>query len=122
MQTDRKTIFLLLFLFFLGNGSGSENAGSKTEPKYTDVRKRSNMVRNSTETIESRELKLEYHTSLYSQIIATHKAVVRCLAMRKPKAIWLSTYEFRRICCQPLSLTVIENLYEIYKIFQGVIE
>jgi hypothetical protein len=37
------------------------------------VRKRTNTVGNSTETVGCRELKLEYRTSLYSQVTITHK-------------------------------------------------
>jgi hypothetical protein len=43
MKTDRKTLFLLSFLYFLAEtGSGSENAGLKTESGYADARKRIN--------------------------------------------------------------------------------
>jgi hypothetical protein len=43
METDGKTLFLLLFLYFLAEtGAGSENAGSKTESEYMDIRKRTN--------------------------------------------------------------------------------
>jgi hypothetical protein len=39
----RKTLFLLPFLYFLvETGAGSENAGSKTESGYADIRKRTN--------------------------------------------------------------------------------
>jgi hypothetical protein len=43
MKTDGKTIFLLLFLYFLAEtGAGSDNAGSKIESEYADIRKRTN--------------------------------------------------------------------------------
>jgi hypothetical protein len=43
METDGKTLFLLPFLYFLAEtGVGSENAGSKTESEYADIRKRTN--------------------------------------------------------------------------------
>jgi hypothetical protein len=43
MKTDRKTLFLLSFLYFLAEtGAGSKNAGSKTESEYADIRKRTN--------------------------------------------------------------------------------
>jgi hypothetical protein len=44
MKTDgngRKNLFLLPFLYFLvETGAGSENAGTKTESEYADIRKR----------------------------------------------------------------------------------
>jgi hypothetical protein len=44
MKTDGKTLFLLPFIYFLAEtGAGSENAGSKTESEYADLRKRTNM-------------------------------------------------------------------------------
>jgi hypothetical protein len=43
MKKDRKTLFLLLFLYFLAEmESGSENAGLETESGYVDARKRTN--------------------------------------------------------------------------------
>jgi hypothetical protein len=43
MKTDGKTLFLLLFLYFLvETRSGSENAGLETESGYADARKRTN--------------------------------------------------------------------------------
>jgi hypothetical protein len=39
----KRTIFLLSFLyFFVETRAGSENAGSKTESEYADIRKRTN--------------------------------------------------------------------------------
>jgi hypothetical protein len=46
-------------------GSGSENTGSETESEYAGVRKRTNIIGNSTKTIGNRKLKSEYRTSLY---------------------------------------------------------
>jgi hypothetical protein len=80
MKTDGKTQFLLLFLYLLAEmGSGSENAGSETEPKYTDVRKRTNMVGNSAETVGSRELKPEYRTSLLHKVCSICICTSMCL-------------------------------------------
>jgi hypothetical protein len=43
MKMDGKTLFLLLFLYFLAEtGSVSENAGLETESGYADTRKRTN--------------------------------------------------------------------------------
>jgi hypothetical protein len=46
MKTDGKTLFLLLFIYFLAEtGAGSENADSKTESEYADIQKRINTDR-----------------------------------------------------------------------------
>jgi hypothetical protein len=43
MKTNGKTLFLLSFLYFLAEiGSGSENAGLKTESGYANKRKQTN--------------------------------------------------------------------------------
>jgi hypothetical protein len=73
MKTDgngRKNLISssVSIFFLMKTGSGSENAGSKTEPEYTDVRKRTNIVGNSAKTVRSRELKPEYRTSLLYKV------------------------------------------------------
>jgi hypothetical protein len=73
-ENGRKNLICTSVSTFLNeNGIGFGKYGLEMELEYASVRKQTHMVRNSTETVGSRELKPEYRTSLYSQIIITHE-------------------------------------------------